>query len=68
MVNTVGSYKNINWHKKLVPIKRSLSLSQEQRAMIIGSLLGDGTMRIGEGAINANFKVEHGLAQKLNEI
>ena len=27
-------------------------------------MLGDGTMRIGKGAINANFKVDHCLAQQ----
>ena len=35
-----------------------------QRSFIIGSLLGDGTMRMGKGAINANFKVEQGVVQK----
>lgn len=64
MVNTVGSYENINWHKKWIPIKRSLVLTEEQKSLINGSLLGDGTMRIGEGSINAAFKVEHGLVQK----
>ena len=44
--------------------KKSLALTTKQRSLIIGSLLGDGTMRLGENAINANFKVEHGLAQK----
>lgn len=64
MVNTVGSYENKSWQKKWTPIKRSLALTQVQRSLIAGSLLGDGTMRIGRDAINANFKVEHGLAQK----
>lgn len=64
MVNPVGSYENIHWHKKWIPIKRNLVLTKEQRSLIIGSLLGDGTMRIGKGAINANFKVEQGLIQK----
>jgi len=64
MVNTVGSYENIHWQKKWNDIKRSAVLNLEQRSLIIGSLLGDGTMRVGKGAINANFKVEHGLEQK----
>lgn len=64
MVNTVGSCENKHWHKKWIPIKRSLSLNSKQKALIIGSLLGDGTMRLGKGAQNVNFKVEHGLAQK----
>lgn len=64
MVNTVGSYKTIHWHKKWIPIKEALILNTHQKDVIIGSLLGDGTMRIGKGAINANFKVEHGLHQK----
>lgn len=64
MVNTVGSCENKHWHKKWIPIKKSLVLNSKQRALIIGSLLGDGTMRLGKGAQNVNFKVEHGLMQK----
>ncbi len=64
MGNTVGSCETKFWHKKWVPIKKSLSLTSHQREVIIGSLLGDGTMRIGKGCRNANFKVEHGLEQK----
>lgn len=64
MVNTVGSCETKHWQKYWIPIKASLHLTSEQRAVIIGSLLGDGTMRIGEGAKNANFKVEQGLDQK----
>ena len=64
MVNTVGSCENKHWQKKWIPIKKSLVLNSKQRALIIGSLLGDGTMRLGKGAQNVNFKVEHGLMQK----
>ena len=64
MVNTVGSYTTKYWHKKLIPVKEKMFLTQEQRSILIGSLLGDGTMRLGEGAKNANFKIEQGLAQK----
>ena len=64
MVNTVGSYETKYWHKKWIPIKKALGLNSKQRALIIGSLLGDGTMRIGKGARNANFKSEHCLKQK----
>ena len=64
MVNTVGSYENKYWNKKWIPIKQSLVLSLRQKALIIGSLLGDGTMRLGKNARNANFKVEHGLMQR----
>jgi hypothetical protein len=60
----VGSYETLYWHKKWIPIKKALKLSNEQRSLIIGSLLGDGTMRIGKGALNANCKIEHGLLQK----
>lgn len=60
----MGSCENVNWQKKWRKIKRKTVLTKEQESLIIGSLLGDGTMRIGRGAINANFKVEHGLAQK----
>ena len=64
MVNTVGSYENKNWQKRWVPIKKNLSLTPVQYSFLIGSLLGDGTMWLGDGAINANFKVEQGLVQK----
>ncbi len=64
MVNTVGSCEIKHWHKKWIPIKKSLKLNSKQRELIIGSLLGDGTMRLGKNARNVNFKVEHGLAQK----
>ncbi|MEK7178288.1 MAG: hypothetical protein AAB721_01365 [Patescibacteria group bacterium] len=88
MVNTVGSYENMqsifpsrvrgrktssssshllgnkHWHKKWTPIKKSLVLNKQQKDLVIGSLLGDGTMWLGKGAQNVNFKVEHGLAQK----
>jgi len=64
MVNTVGSCEAIYWQKKWITIKESLVLTSEQKAVIIGSLLGDGTMRIGKGAKNANLKIEHGLKQK----
>jgi len=66
MGNTVGSSIRVNnyWQKKWIQIKLSLVLTEEQKSVLIGSLLGDGTLRLGEGAINVNFKVEHGLAQK----
>ncbi|NCO25096.1 hypothetical protein GW901_01030 [Candidatus Parcubacteria bacterium] len=66
MVNTVGSLKVINkyWQKKWIEIKNSLSLTNEQRSVIVGSILGDGTLRLGERAINVNLKIEHGLAQQ----
>lgn len=66
MDNIVGSQIRINkyWTTKWSLFKKDLSLNQRQRSLIIGSLLGDGTLRIGEGAVNANFKVEHGLQQK----
>ena len=64
MVNTVGSCETKHWHKKWIPIKKFLTLNLRQRSLIIGSLLGDGTMRLGKGAQNVNFKIEHGLVQK----
>lgn len=64
MVNTVGSCENKYWYKKWIPIKSKVLVSPEQKSLIIGSLLGDGTMRVGEGCVNANFKVEQGLVQK----
>lgn len=66
MGNTVGSFVEVNkkWQKKWIPVKQSLSLSEKQKSVLVGSLLGDGTLRVGQRAINANFKVEHGLVQK----
>lgn len=64
MDNTVGSCETKYWQKGWIPIKESLVLTKKQRTLIIGSLLGDGTMRVGKGAVNANYKVEHGLEQK----
>ena len=60
----MGSCENINWQKKWRKIKGKTVLIKKQKSLIVGSLLGDGTMRVGEGAIHANFKVEHGLAQR----
>lgn len=64
MVNPVGSYEDKYWYKKWIPIKEGIVISPVQRSLIIGSMLGDGTMRMGKGAVNANFKVEQGLIQK----
>ena len=44
--------------------KRKLALGQLQTSVLVGSLLGDGTLRTGLRAANANYKVEHGLKQK----
>ena len=44
--------------------KKKLVLNQFQTSVLVGSLLGDGTLRTGFRAVNANFKVEHGLKQK----
>ena len=64
MVNTVGSYETKYWYHTLIPLKQKAVLTSLQEELMIGSLLGDGTMRIGKGAKNANFKVEQGLEQK----
>jgi len=64
MPNAVGSFETKHWHKKWIEIKKKIVLTETQKSLIIGSLLGDGTMRIGKGAKNANFKVEHGLEQR----
>lgn len=50
--------------KALKTYKESLFLNNEQISVLVGSLLGDGTLRVGYDSINANFKVEHGLKQK----
>lgn len=66
MDNIVGSQIGISkyWTKSWIKNKQNLVLTKKQFSLIIGSMLGDGTMRVGQGAVNANFKVEHGLEQK----
>lgn len=66
MGNTVGSFAEVSkfWQKKWISIKDSLVLTQEQQSVLIGSILGDGTLQIGERGVNANFKTEQGLVQK----
>lgn len=61
----MGSYwKNKNLQKKWIPLKRGLRLNLKQKSLLIGSLLGDGTLRLGKSAINVNLKLEQGLKQK----
>lgn len=62
----MGSQNGISkhWAKTWLAKKQNLRLNPKQTSLIVGSLLGDGTMRVGQGAINANFKTEHGLEQK----
>ncbi len=50
--------------RQLQRYKQGLSLNQTQISVLVGSLLGDGTMRVGKNALNANFKIEQGLKQK----
>lgn len=50
--------------KDLKVYKSSLKLSPTQRSILIGSLLGDGTLRTGLRAKEANFKVDQGIRQK----
>lgn len=64
MVNTVGSYENKHWQKKWTHLKQDVHFTLAQQSLITGSLLGDATMRMGKGAVNANFKIEQGLVQK----
>jgi ubiquinol-cytochrome c reductase cytochrome b subunit len=64
MVNAVGSRTNKHWQKKWIAVKEQCIITPVQHSLIIGSLLGDGTMRVGSGAVNANFKIEQGIAQK----
>ncbi len=40
------------------------SLSQAQKSIIIGSLLGDGNLRLAKGKLNALFEVNHTIRQK----
>lgn len=44
--------------------KKTLQLNPEQTSVLIGSILGDGTLQIGKEGKNANFKVEQGLMHK----
>lgn len=61
----MGSYwKNKNLQKKWIPLKKGLRLKSRQKSVLIGSLLGDGTLRLGKKALNVNLKIEQGLRQK----
>lgn len=62
--NTEGSPGICMQTRELLEYKKQLTLSQLQTSVLAGSLLGDGTLRLGKRAINVNFKVEHGLKQK----
>ena len=66
MGNTVGSFTEVSkfWQKKWINVKDSLTLTSKQKSILIGSILGDGTLQLGERGINASFKTEQGLAQK----
>lgn len=64
MVNTVGSSESKYWNKEMISLKKEMKLSSKQRSFIIGSMLGDATMRVGIKAKNANFKIDHCLEQK----
>lgn len=64
MVNTVGSLQSKYWNKKMISLKKEIKLTSKQRSFIIGSMLGDATMRVGIKAKNANFKIDHCLEQK----
>jgi len=50
--------------KKLERYKERLKLSKIQKALIIGSILGDGNLRIPGRNREANFIVDHGVEQK----
>ena len=41
------------------------SLSQAQQSILIGSLLGDGNLRLAKGKLNALFEVNHSAKQKI---
>ena len=65
MGNTVGSFKiNNYWQSKWKLAKPTMTINKKQHSLLIGSMLGDGTLRVGSGAINANLKIEQGLVQK----
>ncbi len=50
--------------KALEKYKEALKLSETQRALLIGSILGDGNLRIPGRNVEANFIVDHGEEQK----
>ena len=64
MVNTVGSLESKYWNKKMLSLKKGMQLSSLQKSFIIGSMLGDATMRVGKKGRNANLKIDNGLKQK----
>jgi hypothetical protein len=57
MVNTVGSYENKHWQKKWRHLKEDIHFTPDQKSLIVGSLLGDATMRMGKGAATLTSKL-----------
>lgn len=44
--------------------KKYVPLSDRVRAIILGSILGDGSLKIGKGYLNANIQIRHSETQK----
>jgi hypothetical protein len=53
----VGSYENKHWQKKWRHLKEDIHFTPDQKSLIVGSLLGDATMRMGKGAATLTSKL-----------
>lgn len=60
----MGSRRGKKLGKRILIDKSKLKLNSQQMSVIVGSMLGDGTIQTGKNAINSNLKIEQCLAQK----
>lgn len=59
-----GFISMTNEIKKNLPPLSSINLSEKTKQIILGSLLGDGSLRIHRGYRNARFSFRHSITQK----
>jgi hypothetical protein len=61
----VGSRGNLHWNTRQVrEIRRKLSLSEIQRGVLIGTILGDGCLSVNAAGKHYRLKVEQGKDRK----
>lgn len=61
--------KNIKRNKKFIsslscPSIKSIDIDTNPKAIILGSLLGDGCLKINQGYKNARFSFRHSITQQ----
>lgn len=61
---TYFARKRWNITRDSFSIAKSISFTNRQKEILIGCLLGDGSLHLGIGCINPSFSVEHGYKQQ----